>query len=275
MNNKLEIYVEDFLNSINNILSKNTIDLYKNGLNKLFKFLNDKDFNSINIQEFLNQIDASNNTKKSFKSAISQFNKYLVMRDIVLKDYTIGIKVPKVGDKIYDVLTKEEEEKIYEHISKESRNPIRDTVICKVLLNTGCRISEVLNLRIKDIDMEKESIQILNSKGNKSRRVFLNKELKKQLVEYFEIIDTHDNNSLLFPISYVTWNAKLRSISNKLFPNKEFRSHTTRRTYASRLNENGVTTSDICSILGHESMSTTQKYIETFEENRKNIMQNN
>ena len=266
----IDKHIDDFLDSINNVRSRNTLLAYKKNLNNFARELGDNIFSSENIQKYLNLLEGSASTKHSAKTAIKQLNQYLISKDILSKDFTVGIKIPKIEERINKMSEKIEEDKIYNYFDKNSKNSTRDITIAKILLNTGCRIIEVLNLKKKDINLEENSIDIINSKGNKSRRVYMNESLKKQ----FSIFDISKLNKddLIFPISYVTWNSKMRELSKKL--GFEIRSHDTRRFYASKLNDKGVTTSNICSILGHDSIETTQRYIKMFEENKKNIMMN-
>lgn len=194
--------------------------------------------------------------------------KFLYLR--VLKDKErINIKYVKKNKKLPVVLSRKEIEKI---ISVTKNKKYR--LIISLAYACGLRVSEVVNLKVKDLDLEKLLIYIRKSKGNKDRISILAESLKKDL---YNIIALKDFNDYIFESSR---GSKLCTASaQKMFYkglktagiNKEASFHSLRHSFATHLLENGTNLRYIQKLLGHSNIRTTQTYTEVSNPVLRNI----
>ncbi|MBC2723318.1 site-specific tyrosine recombinase/integron integrase [Desulfosporosinus sp.] len=169
-----------------------------------------------------------------------------------------NIKVPKEPTSMIKYLEDKEFEK-FRYVKRSLRN----RAIIELLVSSGMRVSELVSVNIDDLDMENNEIKI-TGKGNKQRIVHFNTIAKDKLLEY---LDTRkDKNPALFINKYgnrisiraieqqIKREAKLAGLRIEATP------HTLRHTFATHLIQRGADIIFIAEEMGHESVSTTQKY---------------
>ena len=169
-----------------------------------------------------------------------------------------NIKVPKEPVSMIKYLEDKEFEKF-----RYVKRPLRNRAIIELLVASGMRVSELVAVNISDLDYENNEIKVIG-KGNKERIVHFNTIAKDKLIEY---LDTRkDNNPALFANKYgkrisvrateqqVKREAKLAGLRIEATP------HTLRHTFATHLIQRGADLVFIAEEMGHESVSTTQKY---------------
>jgi len=189
---------------------------------------------------------------------------------ILKKDITIGIKRPKREKRIPAVLTKEEMKLLLASISNEkSKLMVSLTYAC------GFRVSELINLKVEDLNFEEKICDIRQGKGKKDRIVnipsFLEESLRKQVFE-------QQTNKQQFLFSGPNGQLSMRNfekiVSNaakKAGIKKEVHPHTLRHSFATHLLENGTDIRKIQELLGHADLSTTQIYTHISTEELKKI----
>lgn len=190
--------------------------------------------------------------------------------NILKNDITQGIKRPKRERKIPAVLTKDEVRKLFDITpTKKSR------LMLELIYACGFRVSELINLKVIDLNFDEMIGHVRQAKGKKDRIFnipkFLAKKLEKQCKNQQE-----NNQEFLFtgPKGKLTdrnLQKIVRVVSKKAGINKEVSPHTLRHSFATHLLENGVDIRKIQELLGHADLSTTQIYTHISTEELKKI----
>ncbi len=189
---------------------------------------------------------------------------------ILKKDVTIGIKRPKREKKIPAVLTKEELKRLIDSIPNK-----KSKLMISLIYACGFRVSELVNLKVGDLDFAEMTGHVRQAKGKKDRVFniphFLLKNLTKQVIEQKEAKQEYlftGNNGKLSERNIqkiVEKAAKRAGIEKSIHP------HTLRHSFATHLLENGVDIRKIQELLGHADLSTTQIYTHISTEELKKI----
>lgn len=162
-----------------------------------------------------------------------------------------------------------------------SRNSLRNNTILVLFLNTGMRLSELTNIKIKDISLEKKTINVIG-KGNIERILYLNSISLKYLNNYLVTLKNKNNKSYLFSnnkgnkLSNVTVeNICLKAFKLAGIGNKGYTTHTLRHTAATYIYNH---TKDILvtkNVLGHKHITATQIYTHISSEELKKAVNSN
>ena len=186
---------------------------------------------------------------------------------LLSKDPTSGIKRPKSEKKIPSVLTKEE---VIRLIDSASTN--KSSLIIQLLYSSGLRVSEIVNLKPNDLNLNDNTGWVRAGKGKKDRMLFLSKKLSKKLEKY---ISKHPEFQYVFsektPLTTRNIQKIVQKAAAKAGINKQVHPHTLRHSFATHLLDAGVDLRKIQEILGHSSISTTQLYTHISNEQLKSI----
>jgi integrase/recombinase XerD len=265
---------EDFLKKLEVELkiSKNSDYTLRNYVdcNKKFLEYTKKDPENINEDDVKSYM--AENLSKSSSSTLIIFLSALryAYSNILHKDITLGIKRPKKEKRIPTVLTKDEVKKLINSIaSKKSRLMVSFMYAC------GFRVSELVNMKVKDLNFEEKIGNVRQGKGKKDRVFnipeFLLEDLKvqadKQKEEKKEYLFTGpkeklSERNLQKIISLAAKHAEIK---------KDVHCHTLRHSFATHLLENGTDIRKIQELLGHSDLSTTQIYTHISREELKKI----
>ncbi len=181
----------------------------------------------------------------------------------------IDIKFAKTPSKLPIVLSREEVQLILEAIKNEKHN-----LMVAIAYSGGLRVSEVINLKIKDINLAELTIHIKGAKGNKDRITILPEKLVQNIGK---LISNKDLNDFVFASER---GGKLTErTAQKIFENalrvtgiqKEATFHSLRHSFATHLLENGVDVRYVQELLGHANIRTTQLYTKVTNPSLKNI----
>jgi len=253
-------------------ISKNseyTLRNYKDFNRKFLEYLKKNPENVIEddvkvyLSEKLN--NASSSTIIIFLSALRY-----AFSNILKKDITANIKRPKKEKRIPSVLTKEEIKKLINSIvSKKSRLMISLMYAC------GFRVSELVNLKVKDLNFEEKIGNVRQGKGKKDRVFNIPEFFLENLKEQVELQDK-TNQEYLFTgpkgrLSSRNLQKIIQKASRRAEINKEVHCHTLRHSFATHLLENGTDIRKIQELLGHSDLSTTQIYTHISREELKKI----
>lgn len=192
--------------------------------------------------------------------------------NILKKDITLGIKRPKKEKRIPVVMTKEEVKRLINSIYSD-----KSRLMVSMLYACGFRISELINLRIEDLDFNEKTGMVKQAKGKKDRVFnipeFLINDLNKQ-IEFQKKL----NHSLLFSneetgekLTASNIEKIVRKAVKRAGLQKDIHCHTLRHSFATHLLENGVDIRKIQELLGHSDLSTTQIYTHVSKEELKKI----
>lgn len=188
-----------------------------------------------------------------------------------MKSNKFEIKTPKFQRKTPVVLTKEEIQELFSKIIN-----VKHKIMLQLYYAAGLRLSEVINLRMKDLGFNDKTIWVRDGKGGKDRMSILPQFLVDELQEYCSI--THkDKNDFIFvnnkgnPFSPRMIQKILERAKEKVSFNKDIHIHTLRHSFATHLLEDGVDIRMIQELLGHSDLSTTQIYTKIANEQLKKI----
>lgn len=215
------------------------------------------------IREYLVAYQKINNCSKvtvdNIRRNISSFFTWLEEEDYILKSPMRRIHKIKTKVVVKEVISDESIELLRDHCTEK-----RDRAIIDLLYSTGIRVGELVNLNIKDLDLEQREC-VVYGKGDKERRVYFDAKAKIHLQDY--IRSRCDSNPALF----VTLNApfdrlkisgveiRLRELGRKLGFAK-IHPHKFRRTMATRAIDKGMPIEQVQKILGHSQIDTTMQY---------------
>ena len=253
-------------------ISKNSSHTLRNYLDynsKLLDFAkkNPETVNEDDLKLFMSE-KLSNKASSSiivFLSAI----KY-AYSNIFGKDITVKIKRPKKEKRIPEVLTKDEIKKLLDSMSNK-----KSKLIVSLMYACGMRVSEILNLKISDLDFDNKTGNIRQGKGKKDRIFnipqFLAKDLKKQAEEQREKEKIFLFTGPKGPLSSRNIQKIVALASEKAGIKKDVHPHTLRHSFATHLLESGIDIRYIQVLLGHSSISTTEIYTHISRGMLKNI----
>ena len=282
-------------------VSDKTIKSYKNTFCLLFKFIKEKfkqpasqlclsDLTPNLIVKFLNYLEVERkNTVRSRNirlAAIRSFMHYVAYQEP--KELPIIRGVLAIPMKHYDrflvgFLSKQEINAIINAPDTKTWSGQRDQVLFATLYNTGARVSEILAIKRKDIELGKMVVIHLHGKGRKERTVPLWKDTSSLIRKWLNQI-SDGLETPLFPnhfgkqMTVVGVEDRLRALVRKAsvtccsLKNKKVSPHVIRHTTAMHLLQSGVDLTVIALWLGHESINTTHQYIEADLEMKKRIL---
>ncbi|HDH31357.1 MAG TPA: integrase [Candidatus Wolfebacteria bacterium] len=194
--------------------------------------------------------------------------KFLYRDALKLKE-KIDFKCAKRSQKLPIVLSRQEIEKIIYQI-KNSKHKF----IVSLGYAAGLRVSEVINLRIKDVDIEELTIHIKDAKGKKDRITIFPKKLK---MEFQNLTAGKENNDLVFEsnrggkLTASTAQKVFQRATRKAEIKKDATFHSLRHSFATHLLENGVDVRYVQELLGHQNIRTTQLYTQVTNPSLKKI----
>ena len=274
-------------------MSKNTIISYSYSFSEFLKFMkNNKkieaskielcDFNRKNIQEFLNNLQEkgkSESTINQRKSALSSFCKYLRYEEPSLAteiDLILSIKRRKVQRKTISYMKVDGINLFLQQIDMHKKIGLRDFVMMSLMLTVGLRVSELINTKVKDINLNNPPTIKVNGKGRKERIVVIPKKLIDPIKKYISInnFDLQENiDNYLFlnhsgkqftrqGVGYIVikYREKARLLNIELIPS-DLSCHKLRHSCGAAMASSGVDITTIKDVLGHESIETTQIYV--------------
>ncbi|MFX0007451.1 MAG: site-specific tyrosine recombinase/integron integrase [Promethearchaeota archaeon] len=279
---KISDFVEDFLiaKEVEEGCASSTIKAYRYDLQKFIELVGDLQINSPLLRQkirlFLKKLNELNYTKKGVGRKIASLRsyfKFLTLNEFMEKDPMSTIKTPKV--KLEESLPKflriSDMEKIFNKLKDRklfnSRKSERYYLIIRLLYSTMARVSELCNIKIRDIDFERGYIR-LRGKGNKERIVPVDQRTLQIFEEYLKNRISYDSEDYLLvntrnqQLSPRVIQTDIKTIKEKCgFPDsKIITPHVFRHTGATHLRRSGMDISELQDILGHSSPNTTRIY---------------
>jgi integrase/recombinase XerD len=258
-------------------LSPNTIESYKQQLRKLQKYLYQKKIShsalsDSQVIEFIKSEalkGISLATQSHLISALKSFYKYLVSEGKLDSNPVSNLEFPKKWKVLPHYLSIQQIDALLNIPDTSTSLGIRDKAILELMYGTGLRISEVIQLKIKNIFMDDSFIRVLG-KGNRERVIPLGEKAKQCLKAYWDetrtgILRSKDTQNVFLnhrghPLSrqglwkIIRGYGKQMGIASILTP------HTLRHSFATHLVEKGADLRSIQMMLGHSSISTTEIY---------------
>ena len=243
--------------------SERTIKTYHDCIQRFLNF-SGKSIDKIGKEDALNFLyDLREKEKSGSTLNVYQMAIRFLLEDILRKNIRLNIKYSKRAEKLPLVLSKEEVRKLIESIS----NP-KHKLMISLLYGTGLRASELLNLKIRDLELDKNYGFVRNGKGNKDRLFIIPSSLKKEIAKLIDNEKLNRENYLFTSNRQEKYNIRsLQEIIKKACKiseiKKQVHPHTLRHSFATNLIEQGSSLQEVQSLLGHSSPETTQIYLHT------------
>ena len=270
--------LDDFINYLEyeRNYSNNTIIAYKNNILQLINYLDSININDIKsvkyetIRGYLSYLHEKKYKSKSISRMISSmrsFFKYLKVENVITNNPMTLISNPKLEKKLPKYLTINEVEKILNVPDMNDKIGIRDAFILELLYVSGIRVSELVNIKLNDIEESQRRIKILG-KGNKERYVLYGSRCSELLKKYISV----RSDFLKYPNDYLILSKTGRKINTREIRNIINRiktkagisisisPHTFRHTFATHMLNEGADIRAVQELLGHENLSTTTIY---------------
>lgn len=281
MNKEVYSFIDYLKNNLG--YSKMTLISYQKDLDDFFSFVKKNNINYLNLSKddvrlYLKLLDEKKLKSSTISRRISclrTFYNYLEDQKKVAGNVFKLIRNPKLDRKLPNYLSYEELRVIFDSIDIKRDCGLRNRLLIEMLYATGCRVSEIANIKIDDINFNNNSIKIFG-KGSKERIVYFGDYAKFYLDIYLN--QNINNNS-----KYLFVNEKnekmditeIEKIIKDIVYNLSIKSHVTphtfRHTFATHLLNNGADIKTVQELLGHSSLNTTGIYTHVSNERLKEI----
>lgn len=169
--------------------------------------------------------------------------------------------------KIPDILTIEEQERLLEQFNLRYITPQRNQTMISLILSTGLRLSEMTNLKWRDINLMTGQLKVVEGKGAKDRMLYVNDSMIQMLQEWKERqfkewgkTDIVFSTRTLNKLDGKAVRKMIKTYCDKAGINKDITTHSLRHTFASDLLRDTKNIRIVQKVLGHEDISTTQIY---------------
>lgn len=250
------------------VLSHHTLTAYETDLKLFFDYIKKKTIEEFVIKDvegyllyLRNQGYASTSLHRIYIS-IKMFLSFLKKEKLLGSAFQFLLDSPKIQIIIPHVLSIKEVDQLLQIIDQDSFLGARDKAILEIIYATGIRVSEACHLKIADVS--DEFVKVCG-KGKKERLVPIGKKAKEAL-DFYLVHFRKDEDGFLFlstkkkPIDRFTIYRRLQFYAQKAGIKKKISPHTLRHSFATHLLENGADLRLIQEMLGHESISTTDRY---------------
>ena len=292
MNEFLE-RIEDFIVylRIDKKYSENTIDAYHSDLMRYYKYVNEvehKDFSTIKkkeIKNYLNYLNDSGLDQRTVSrniSSIRSFYKFLLIEKYIKTNPSDLLELPKRKKTLPKVLSMEEIDRLLD-IPLSDPYSYRNKAMLELMYATGLRVSELMNLKIHDVDLSMAYVRTVG-KGGKERVIPIGdialEALKTYMEEYRSLLLKGKVTNALFLNNHGVGMTRqgffkiLKKLAKEKNIKTPFSPHTLRHSFATHLLNNGADLRSIQELLGHSDISTTQIYTHISNQRLKENYQN-
>jgi site-specific recombinase XerD len=276
-------YIDNFLSYMKTekIASPSTIYGYRKEVRKFIDYItsiNISDVNLISTSTVRQYFYYSKESRGLCQSSISKiiatiksFFNYLEEEEIIVKNPTRKIRVPKKIYRIPSVMSKYEVDLIIKSVDfaplRCRKNNTRDKLVLSLLYYTGIRKSELLNLNWTDINLSKNTLIVRNGKGGKDRLIPLHRKVTELIDKYLDerlplktdALIIGEQGKRLCKGSFVYLLKMYLTLSG--LKKKGYTAHSFRHSFATHLVEAGVDLFKVQRLMGHASLDTTKIYI--------------
>lgn len=261
-------------------LSGNSVDAYQNDVNKLFqyyealgkefnvKYITDSDLHQFII--WLSELGMLASSQARVISGIKSFFNYLLLEQLIEQDPSAELEAPQQSRKLPDVLNVPEINALIDAIDLSKPEGMRNKAIIEVLYGCGLRVTELISLKLSDLNPVQEYIKV-TGKGNKERIIPIGTTALKFIDIYRNEVRVHLNikkghddfiflNRLGTRLSRISVFTMIKDLAAQIDLKKNISPHTFRHSFATHLIEGGADLRAVQEMLGHSSITTTEVY---------------
>ena len=278
-----EVQVDKFLFFLKVELnySELTIKSYQLDLTDFFGYIESKKINYLTITnhdvrgylKYLDSCNLKNSTISRRISTLRTFYNYLVDENIVENNVFHNVKNPKLEKKLPNYLNYNEMEELLESIDISTTEGLEKRLLIEMFYSTGCRVSEMINVKISDIDFTNKTIRIMG-KGSKERIVYFGDYASKYLDNYLSKVKCDKylfTNKKGEKLTVNEVEQIVKDIMKHILIKTHVTPHTLRHTFATHLLNNGADIKTVQELLGHANLSTTGIYTHVSSDRLKDI----
>lgn len=270
-----DLIVNNFLQYLNKErrLSDNTLEAYSRDIFQLKEYLVENDLpNFIEINKtviityllYLQRLGRSNSTISRNLASIRSFYQYLFSNHLIKEDPTTDLKSPKSEKKVPVILTNKEINILLSQPNTTSAKGSRDKAMLELTYASGLRVSQIIALQIKDIDLDNS---IIHLKDDKDRVIPLGSKAKNSIIHYLNNFrtDAMDSEPLFLNMRGGSLSRQgfwkiIKYYNKKSSIKKDITPQILRHSFAIHMINNGADINVVKEILGHSDLSTTEAY---------------
>lgn len=265
-----------YLHNVKNT-SGNTEMSYRRDLEKVSHFMESrgiretKDVKAQDLADYVKFLEDSKFAAATVSrniASLKAFYHYLVQEGLVEEDISDKLKAPKIEKKAPEIMSPDEVVRLLEQPSGDSPKEIRDKAMLELLYATGIRVTELITLRLSDVNMQMNFI--LCRDRNKERIIPFGAAAKNAMARYLdgtreEMLENKKSDVLFAncsgqPMSRQGFWKLIKHYAKKADIQADITPHTLRHSFAAHLVENGADLRSVQEMLGHSDISTTQIY---------------
>ena len=237
--------IETYLYCINRFLNRTQKEVSK--------------ISKVDVKKYLYELSERNKSGNTINIHLNAIR--FLLEDILNKNMKLNIKYSKTPKKLPTFLTREEIRKLLNAISNWKHR-----LMIEFLYGSGLRVGELINIRVKDININEGYVFVRNGKGKKDRIIVLAKVVIEKIKNLIEIEQLESEDFLFRTNREESYSVKsIQEIIKKAAKisgiKKEIHPHTLRHSFATHLIERGNTLSEVQGILGHKSPETSMIYV--------------
>ena len=268
--------------------SENTVLSYARDLKGFCRFMKESGVldpakvNRTNVMAYVYELQKQQKAGTTVSrniASIRSFFQFLQRKGLVTENPAADLELPKVEKKIPEILSLDKVELLLEQPNGEEDKEIRDKAMLELLYATGIRVTELISLRVEDINLPLEYIRC--GSDAKSRIIPIGAQAKVSLRRYLDKVREH---MVLRPdeeVLFVNCNGKpmtrqgfwkiIKAYAKKAGIEEDITPHMLRHSFAAHLIENGADLRSVQEMLGHSDISTTQIYTKLTNQKLKNV----
>ena len=258
--------------------SKNTVRAYLLDIGEFNSYLKSKDIKTelneltdFEIRGYIGSLYRKNmkSTLERKLASLRTYFEFLKNENLININPAKLVPSPKKQNKLPEFLTVDEVFKIIDNYTFKGKLGLRDKAIIELLYSSGIRVGELVSISIKDFDFENMLLKVMG-KGNKQRIVPIGSKAIDSICKFLEVRNLFNPktdklfiNNRGYPITERTIGRIIKKISNEAGISKNISPHVFRHSFATHLLGSGADLRAIQDMLGHSSLSITQKYTHT------------
>lgn len=268
--------------------SENTVLSYTRDLRGFCRFMKESGVldsakvNRTNVMAYVYELQKQHKAGATVSrniASIRSFYQFLQRKGVVTENPAADLELPKVEKKVPEILSLEKVELLLEQPSGDEDKEIRDKAMLELLYATGIRVTELISLKVEDINLSLEFIHC--GSDAKGRIIPIGAQAKFSLRRYMEKVREHMVSKPEEDILFVNCNGRpmtrqgfwkiIKSYAKKAGIEEEITPHMLRHSFAAHLIENGADLRSVQEMLGHSDISTTQIYTKLTNQKLKNV----